>query len=161
MSINIHASGNQKSKAGGCKEEESLFGFWKNCNSGNTNLGNPESKSCPATTVVGSDSSQKALSLRTHRLFQDKSPESILSFWKVFWMAKDLDVRKSHFLTGLLAPWQRALSNTNAILIFPIIHCTTEVWSKQLRGKKNLLGDLSGGPVADSLLPVQGPWSGN
>ena len=76
-------------------------------------------------------------------------------------MAKDLDVRKSHFLTGLLAPWQRALSNTNAIFIFPIIHCTTEVWSKQLRGKKNLLGDLSGGPVADSLLPVQGPWSGN
>ena len=43
VSINIHASVNQKSKAGGCKEEESLFGFWKNCNSGNTNLGNPES----------------------------------------------------------------------------------------------------------------------
>ena len=75
-------------------------------------------------------------------------------------MTKDLDVRKSHFLTDLLAPWQRALSNTT-ILIFPVIHCTTEVWRRQLRGKKNLLGDLSGGPVADSLLPVQGPWPGN
>lgn len=172
MSINIHASGNQKSKAGGCKEEESLFGFWKNCNSGNTNLGNPESvlkKRWKATGLLKAarwqlwltlTQARKYLSLRTHKLFQGKSPVSILSFWKVFWMTKDLDVRKSHFLTDLLAPWQRALSNTT-ILIFPIIHCTTEVWRRQLRGKKNLLGDLSGGPVADSLLPVQGPWSGN
>ena len=85
---------------------------------------------------------RKYLSLRTHKLFQSKSPVSILSFWKVLWMTKDLDVCKSHFLTDLLAPWQRALSNTNTILIFPIIHCTTEVWSKQLRGKKNLLAHM-------------------
>ena len=166
-SINIHASVSQKSKAGGC-EEESLFGLWKNCDSGNTNLGNPESvlkKRWEATgllkvawwqlwlalTQVG-----KYLSLRTPKLFQGKSPVSFLSFWKVFWVTKDFNVHKPYFLTGLLAPWQRVLGNTDTILIFPTTHCTTEVWSKELRGKKNLSGDLSSVPVADSLLPMQG-----
>ena len=177
VSINIHASVNQKSKAGGCKEEESLFGFWKNCNSGNTNLGNPESvlkKRWKTTgllkvawwqlwltlTQVG-----KYLSLRTPKLFQGKSPVSILSFWEVFWMTKDFNVHKSHFLTGLLAPWQRVLGNTDTILIFPTIHCTTEVWSKELRGKKNLSGTYL---VFQWLTPCsqcRGPqlesWSGN